>query len=59
MRLFDPGGRRSLDEAVREALDTAAAGRSAACLVCGAALPPASEPGAECPACLSALESTD
>jgi hypothetical protein len=54
-RLFDPGGRPTLDDVVTALWDAHSA---AACLVCGADLPAAGEGEAftSCPACGSLLE---
>jgi len=56
LRLFEPGGGRSLDQAVRVALEAAADGRSASCLVCGAPVQARSEGSLECPSCRSTLD---
>ena len=56
MRLFDPGGGRSLDQAVRVALDAAAERDPVSCLVCGASAQSRPEGGIVCPSCRSTLE---
>jgi hypothetical protein len=56
LRLFEPGGGRSLDQAVRVALEAGADGRSSSCLVCGAPVQRRSEGGLECPSCRSTLD---
>ena len=55
-RLFEPGGGRSLDQAVRVALDEAADRGSTSCLVCGSPAQPRTEGGLECPSCRSTLD---
>jgi hypothetical protein len=53
-RLFDPGGRPTLDDVVTALWDDDPPGE---CPVCGAALPAAAKGGAfECPSCGSCLE---
>jgi hypothetical protein len=56
LRLFDPGGGRSLDQAVRVALEAAADGRTGPCLVCGAPVQARPEGSLECPSCRSTLD---
>jgi hypothetical protein len=56
LRLFDPGGGRSLDQAVRVALDAAADRGSTSCLVCGARAQVRPEGGIVCPSCQSTLD---
>jgi hypothetical protein len=53
-RLFDPGGRRTLDDAVRAGLEgTSAEGRR--CLVCGSSLRRVEPQVLECGSCGSTL----
>jgi hypothetical protein len=56
LRLFDPGGGRSLDQAVRVTLDAAADRGSTSCLVCGAPAQVRPEGGIVCPSCQSTLD---
>jgi hypothetical protein len=60
-RLFDPGGARTLDDAVEAVSRSLTVRGSARCLVCGATLIRCAEddpgaPSAECAACASSLE---
>jgi hypothetical protein len=56
-RLFDPGGRRSLDDAVRGLIDGAGGSGEPRCLVCGSQLRRAPAPALfECQACGTTLE---
>jgi hypothetical protein len=56
LRLFDPGGGRSLDQVVRVALDAATDRGSTSCLVCGAPAQVRPEGGIVCPSCQSTLD---
>ena len=56
MRLFDPGGGRSLDAVVRSAWQTAESDGPAECLVCGAPALRLPEGGVECTSCRTVLE---
>ena len=56
MRLFDPGGGRSLDQLVTALRRAAAAGEPAECLVCGAAVSAPPDEPVECSSCGSVLE---
>jgi hypothetical protein len=56
-RLFDPGGNRSLDEAVRGLVDGAGGPGRLRCLVCGSALERTADPALlECRSCGTTLE---
>jgi hypothetical protein len=60
-RLFDPGGVRTLEDAVGAVSRSLTVRGSARCLVCGATLIRCPEddpnaPAAECPSCASSLE---
>jgi hypothetical protein len=56
-RLFDPGGKRSLDDAVRGLIDAGGGPGSVQCLVCGSALERTGEPALlACRSCGTTLE---
>jgi hypothetical protein len=60
-RLFDPGGARTLEDAIGAVSQSLAVRGNARCLVCGATLIRCAEdepnaPAAECAACASSLE---